>query len=181
MSINLTKVKCPKRVMAEIFSLISQDREITLHKSSHNSFLPSSYMCVTSTVQEHNSNHQVDIHLPPDYPFNMPTVMVDGRPYANLLTVVSMNELADILREKNSEVLFQTECTDMVNLSCASILHTNNWLPGHQMQDIYNEIELVLEIKQRLVEKLMTKIIFSSHYKTAETNIDTARVIASFL
>jgi ubiquitin-protein ligase len=183
MSINLTKVKCPKRIMTEIFSLISQDRKLTLHKSSHISFLSSSYMCVTSTVRGRIAERDitVHIHLAPDYPFNPPTVMVDHQPYANLFAVVSTSDLGGILKEKNSRIIFQQEYNDIVGLSCASILHTNNWRPCHQLQDIYNEIELILDIKQRLVEKLMAKIIFSSHYKIANTNVDMAREIAAYL
>ena len=171
-----SSLRCPKRVMTEIFSLISQDYELTVHKSSHNSDLPQCFICITTWIR----GFKVNLHLPPDYPFNIPTVLVNSKNYTNLFTVHSKRELIDILKEKKNMDIFQNDGNSSYPLCRLSIVCTNNWRPCHQLKDIYKEIEFILDTKQRLIEKLLTKIIFSSYYKH-HTNIDMAMAIATFL
>ena len=130
-----------------------------------------------------SNNVTMHIHVPYRYTFQSPYIVINNTPYFNLLTTKCKYELLQIIKDTNIINIFKHVDLHDRNIKCLSyisILNINYYSPSVRLIDISNEIEIMLSMKTRILEKYITRIIFSYYYKHCK-NDDIAIYIARFL
>jgi hypothetical protein len=159
-----------KRTMNELHLLLSEYKNVHLTQDDGASLI------ITVAV----SGQTVKIYVPTGYPFRVPTLVINQTPYVHVLATNCTDELRKILKEHEIIYVFQPDESPVECLCCNSITCPNKWRPGLRLLELCKEVETIMVIKKRLVEKLMTKIIFTSYYRYCK-NADLAEYISDFL
>jgi len=114
-------------------------------------------------------DQKITIYIPTNYPFLAPHIVINNTPYINMVKTTLIAELI----ESQKGVI--KEC-----LCCSTCVCPDLWLPSTRIINVLQEIGDFITLKHRVLEKYLTKLIFTS--KAAECqNADLARYISSYL
>jgi hypothetical protein len=150
-----------RRVMHEIPEILTTRGPIQI---SHES---GSQLTLTIILYD----QKITIYIPTNYPFMAPRIVINNTPYTNVVKTTLITELIET-QYGNDNI---KEC-----LCCSTCMCPNLWLPSIRIIDVLQEIGDFITLKQRVLEKYLTKVIFTS--KAAECqNADLARYISSYL
>jgi ubiquitin-protein ligase len=94
------------------------------------------------------TNFVYKFHIPRNYPFNSPKLILNSKPYSHYFKFKS-----DLFREKFYKYRTQ-DC-----FCCESILCCNNWGPHLNMNNIINEVKSLHTDCRKIVDTVIVEVI----------------------
>ena len=108
-----------------------------------------------SILVKNKYNVKIKIIINNDYPFKIPYISVNDYNYSNLLENGSFSTKLtnDYFKYKlNREGSF---CC----IQCNSIIRRHIWGPNYGIKQIFDEIDEIFEVKQKIIEEICTDVI----------------------
>ncbi len=141
-----------KRAMLDAYDIINKYENVYISKKADSSL----------TIRFTMRNLNIAIYIPTNYPFIAPHIVINKLPYHFLLQFRCCNDLNNILQKE--VILKHKPGKGDINLCSLSLVCSDNWRPGNQLIHICNEMEEIIILRKRCLEKYCAKIIFTKYH-----------------